>query len=107
MPHNYQPVGTIVVTKGYKKIKLADPRTWEYLHRKIWTDHHGEIPDGYAVVFKDADPLNCDISNLEMISRKILMSRNTLHNYPENLKAAIHSLAGMKRRLNSYAEKQD
>jgi hypothetical protein len=107
LPHNHQPVGTIVVVDGYKKIKLAEPNVWEHLHRKIWMDHHGEIPEGQCVVFKDGDSLKCEIENLELITREELMQRNTLHNYPEPLKAAIHQLAGMRRRINSYAKKQD
>jgi hypothetical protein len=107
MPHNHQPVGTIGVMDGYKKIKLAEPKTWELLHRHVWIQHNGPIPRGHAIVFKNGDRMNCEIENLECISRKELMLRNTLHNFPEPVKSAIHQLAGFKRRLNRYAKKQN
>jgi hypothetical protein len=107
MPFNHQPVGTIVVVDGYKKIKLAEPKTWEHFHRHVWMQSNGPIPRGRVVVFKNGDPMNCDIENLECISRKELMQRNTLHNYPEPVRSAIHQLAGFNRRLNRYAKKQN
>ncbi len=107
LPHNHQPVGTIVVIHGYKKIKLAEPNKWAFLHRQIWVEANGKIPPRHVIAFIDHDSLNCVIENLECVSREDWMKRHTMHNYPEPLKAAIHTLAGMKRRLNSYAEKQD
>lgn len=107
LPHNHQPVGTVVVIEGYKKIKIAEPNKWEHLHRKIWADENGEIPSDHIVAFLDKDPLNCTIENLECVSKADWMRRHTLHNYPEPLKAIIHQLAGIKRRLNRHAEKQD
>ena len=41
----------------------------------VWQDINGEIPEGMIVVFKD-DKLNCDISNLEMITREENLIRN-------------------------------
>jgi hypothetical protein len=38
------------------------------LHRQIWTDHFGEIPEGHHIHHKDGDWRNNDISNLECIS---------------------------------------
>lgn len=34
--------------------------------RVIWVMHYGEIPDKMQISFKDLNPLNCKIENLEM-----------------------------------------
>lgn len=40
------------------------------LHREIWKDHHGPIPDGYDIHHRDDDPLNNQIDNLAAITRE-------------------------------------
>jgi hypothetical protein len=37
----------------------------EYLHRYIWRNHNGEIPEGMVVHHKDENPRNTSIENLE------------------------------------------
>ena len=73
-PANELPVGSIVVNcYGYKLRKkqmeggLWD--RWEFLHRAVWKEHNGPIPDGMVVSFRDSNPLNCDISNLMLITK--------------------------------------
>ena len=71
---NEMPVGSIVVNSdGYKLRKKQMTGSlwerWEFLHRAVWVEHHGEIPDGMMVSFRDSDPLNCDIDNLMLISK--------------------------------------
>lgn len=50
--------------------------TERLLHRVIWTDHNGDIPNGMRVHHKDHDPSNNDISNLELISQS---EHNLMH----------------------------
>lgn len=40
----------------------------EALHREIWKEHHGPIPDGHLIHHTDGDPTNNDIDNLECIT---------------------------------------
>ena len=39
------------------------------LHRAVWTDAYGSIPDGHHIHHIDGNPLNNDISNLDCVSR--------------------------------------
>src|SRR6185436_6123704 len=39
------------------------------LHRQIWIDNFGKIPKGFCIHHKDENPLNNEISNLELISK--------------------------------------
>lgn len=73
-PPNEMPVGSIVVsTDGYKLRKKQMEgglwERWEMLHRAVWVEHNGPIPEGMVVSFKDGNKLNCDISNLMLITR--------------------------------------
>ena len=48
-----------------------------YLHRQIWEDNFGAIPDGYHVHHKDGNCQNNDLSNLELLSAKEHVSGHT------------------------------
>lgn len=71
---NEMQVGAIVVNSdGYKLRKKQMTGTlwerWEFLHRAVWVEHYGPIPEDKMVSFRDSNPLNCDIENLMLISR--------------------------------------
>lgn len=108
MPHNHVPVGTEVMgTDGYLKMKVAEPRKWEWTHRRNWEEVHGPIAKGLALVFKDRNRLNCDVSNLELLTRSQLMLRNTIHRYPPELKETIRQLSKFNKTLEAAREKQN
>lgn len=71
---NELSVGSVVVNSdGYKLRKKSMEGTlwerWELLHRAVWEEHNGPIPEGMAVTFKDSNKLNCDISNLILVTK--------------------------------------
>ncbi len=73
-PVNEMPIGTIVINSdGYKLRKKSMEGTiwerWEPLHRAVWEEHNGPIPEGMMVSFRDSDKLNCNISNLMLITK--------------------------------------
>jgi hypothetical protein len=39
-----------------------------YLHHVVWCEHHGPIPPGHKVAFKDGNHRNVAIDNLEMLT---------------------------------------
>jgi len=39
-----------------------------YLHHVIWQEHHGPIPPGHKVCFRDGNYLNCAINNLMLLT---------------------------------------
>lgn len=72
-PHNWKPVGSERWSGGYLQRKLTDtgypPRDWVCVHHIVWREHHGEIPKGHKVLFRDSDPSNCyDVTNLMLVS---------------------------------------
>lgn len=107
-PHNSVPVGTEVVIDGYLKIKVGEPKQWKFVHRKNWEESNGSIPKGMALIFKDGNRMNCAIENLELLTRKELMSRNTIARFPPELRSTIKLMAKVKRKIEDAAnEKQN
>jgi hypothetical protein len=53
-------------TKRYYQSGRRDAQV-RSLHRRVWTDHNGPIPDGYEVHHKDNDWTNNVIDNLECL----------------------------------------
>ena len=41
----------------------------------LWEKHHGDVPKGYWVTYKDGNSENCELDNLELISRGERMSK--------------------------------
>lgn len=104
---NHRPVGSTRVTvDGYIEIKIAEPRTWAQLHREVWKQHHGSYPPpDQAVTFRDGDKSNCDIGNLELISRAKLMLRNSVHNYGAEIAQVIQLRGAIARQINKHARR--
>jgi hypothetical protein len=103
LPHNTKADGQITIRtdegRQYKYIRLSNAK-WIPLHVYFWMQNYGDIPEGMIVVFKDKNSMNCDLSNLEMITREENMSRNTFHRYPPELKFAIRKLNQLKKQIN-------
>lgn len=51
------------------------------LHRRIWIEHNGEIPEGYAVHHIDGNWRNNDISNLQMMTTVDHMRQHMLERW--------------------------
>jgi hypothetical protein len=104
LPHNTKSNGAISFRKDkmgntYKFIRTGLGK-WQHLHVFNWIREKGNIPKGYIVIFKNGDKMNCHIENLELITRKENMSRNTIHRYPEEVKQSIKALSKLKKIIN-------
>lgn len=101
-PHNHREIGSERITKdGYIEIKIAEPNKWKLKHRHIWETENGPIPKGMILIFKDNNSQNITTENLQLISKAENMKRNTIHNYPPELKKAIKLTNKIKRKINS------
>lgn len=69
-PKNHKPVGSERISvDGYVYIKIKEPRTWVLKHVHVYERHHGPIPQGMIVTFKDGNKQNCNIENLLLMNR--------------------------------------
>jgi hypothetical protein len=109
---NWRPIGTILKDHdGYLRIKVREAlageaygfgnvRVWPLLQRHIWEQAHGPVPPGHAVTFKNRDKNDVRLENLECITRRELMARNTVwRTLPRPLAEAVQLLGALKRRI--------
>ena len=74
--------GSTYIKEGYHRISSKkEGNKGKYLHRVIFEDFYGEIPEGYVVHHKDGDKTNNCIMNLQLMKRSDHVS---LHESGEN-----------------------
>ena len=83
---------------GYVKVKVGTK--WKLKHRLLWVKHHGEVPRGYNIQFKDGNRKNVVIENLFMIKRDRAMLSNSLHRYPKEVVDLIYLKSKLTRTIN-------
>ena len=96
-PANELPIGSIVVNAdGYKirkkQIEGTQWERWELLHRAVWEEHNGPVPEGMVISFRDSNRLNCDISNLVLMTRtenRVMTRRKLRSQDPELTDAGL------------------
>ena len=64
----------------YRGTRSKDRKDRDRLHRAVYKNHFGEIPDGLDVHHIDGDKANNDISNLELLSRSDHLRHHALEN---------------------------
>lgn len=70
------------------------------LKNKIWIDANGEIPKKHVVRIKDGNVFNCQLENLELISMKENMLKNSIVNIPEELLPLVKLNNKLKKTIN-------
>jgi hypothetical protein len=108
LPHNAKCDGYISVRvdshgRPYAHVRIAQGK-FDLLHRHIWQQHYGPVPEGKIVAFKNGDTSNFRIENLELITREENMLRNTRHNYPKDLQEAIMAMNKLKKAIKDYGK---
>jgi len=111
-PHNCLNVGDVIVRKyfdghRYKWVKIGEPNLWRPLSHQVYEQQRGEIPKGYFITFLDGNTMNCQPENLKLESKQEHMARNTIARFPPELISTIFLLNKFKRKVKSYAEKQN
>lgn len=98
LPHNTKPIGFRSYRDGYLVERVE--KGFEFVHKLIWKQHHGDIPPGMFVVFKDRNKNNICIENLEIIDRVEHIRRNHIQNLPQELKEVVHIKKSITRKIN-------
>lgn len=102
-------VGDIVKrSDGYLLIKVSNDKNipkykrWVLLHRFVWEENFGNIPDGKVVIFKDSDKGNCDISNLALVDKGVssIMARCGLYSRESSVTEFSINVATLIKSIN-------
>lgn len=114
---NYVPIGTLRLSKdGYLERKVTDDqalapaRRWTAVHRLVWIEAHGPVPDGHAVCFKpgrrttELEAITPDA--LELVTRGELMRRNTFHRYGKDVARLVQLRSAITRQINKRAKEE-
>lgn len=107
----WQPVGTLRINAdGYLERKVNDDRPfykrWRAEHLLIWESARGPLEKGMAIVFRDGNKQNLDLANLERISRRDLMLRNSMQRHGPEVAALIQLRGALKRQINRRSSGQ-
>lgn len=109
--HAWKPIGSERMTKdGHLQRKLTDTgadRDWVSVHVQLWTEAHGPVPNGHVVVFKDGDRRCIELSNLELLTRRELLERNTAQRFPQELRQLIHLKGMLTKKIGEYEKSND
>lgn len=106
-PHTWVPIGTEVVDRdGYRKRKVSDNRklesrfNWRYVHVLVWERaHRRRVPPGHAIAFRNGNKADLRLANLELVSRRAVMLRNSVHQLPKALADVIQLRGALVRRI--------
>lgn len=108
-PHTWVPVGTFRVNNRMLEIKYSDDpggpsARWKFYGRHVWEQAHGPVPAGHLVVFKpgraSTDPEAVTLDAVELITRRQIMERNTVHRMPPELARATQLRGALNRTIN-------
>jgi hypothetical protein len=111
---HYMPIGSTRLVDGYVYRKVSDvpnvPYTvnWKPENHLIWIAAHGLLPPGHALRFRNGDRTDVRLDNLELVTRRAMMARNSIHNLPQPLAETIQLLGALTRqirRTESHAQK--
>ncbi len=100
----YRPIGAERTSKeGYLQRKVNDDlplqRRWRAVHVLLWEATYGPVHKGHAIAFRNGNKGDIRLDNLECISRRELMARNTVHNLPKPLAETIQLLGALNRQI--------
>lgn len=107
IPANVKPIGheRICTKDGYILIKVKEPNPYtnaktryKHKHLVVWEAAHGPVPEGHVIIFKDGNKLNCELDNLECISRQELVRLNKLQlsKMHEDVRPVIRTIAKLQ-----------
>ena len=93
MPHNHKPVGSERISYGKIQIKIAEPKSWEWLATLIWQSVHKKaLPEGCIIRFANEDITDYSPENLVAITKaqNAVLNHLHIHTYDaDSLKAAL------------------
>lgn len=108
-PHTWKPIGHERLTKdGIWQRKVTDTgvtrRDYQAIHKLIWEEVNGPVPECHIVIFVDGNRENFDPANLECITRAENMHRNSVHRLPKELAEMVQLMGALNRQINKRAQ---
>lgn len=108
---NNLPIGTIRRHDKYWVIKVRDGKlneNWELLHRHIWEQENGPIPEGHRLIFRDGNRDNVTLENIVCVSTQdaaVAVLKYGLTDDPD-INDVILNVAKLKRKTRERRDKR-
>lgn len=108
---NYVPIGTLKIADyGYLVRKVTDDRSivparrWVAVHRLLWIEANGPIPDGCVIAFKPGMRTTVleeiTLDRIECISLADNCRRNSFHNHGPEIAKIVQLRGAITRQIN-------
>lgn len=114
IPSNKQPVGTILMKSDgyiYKKVAETKPSRfgWKQLHRLIWEEKYGTIPEGHCLIFKNQNREDVRLENLMLITRteNVRMNKMRLFSTDASTTEAGLNVARLSNKIGELRRKKE
>lgn len=102
-----KPVGTVVTRpNGLVFIKVAKPRFWMLLYRKLWIDRNGPIPKGHVLQAIDGNKNNTSPENWRCVHRNELLQKVSSTAFGPEVHQSYKLLKKLKRTITEIEEKR-
>jgi hypothetical protein len=88
---------------GYVEIRISQG-VYKLKHRELWIKQNGSIPKDCVVIFKDGNKQNIVIENLQLITRKENMLRNSIQQYPAELITTLKLVSKLKKTIKQHEQ---
>lgn len=94
---------------GYVRQFIKTEKGYYPYNRYLWEQKYGPIPKGTNVCYKDGNPNNCVIENLELLTNAESAIKNSKNRkyYPEEIRELHKLLNKLNRKIKSYGTQQD
>lgn len=109
LPINTQDIGTVKKRDDgywwckYYDDKVPSRKNWEQIHRHMWEEANGPVPDDCFVIFKDGNRDNLELSNLMLVTKQeaLIMSSKQLFKNDKELTEVGANIAKMMAMANN------
>jgi hypothetical protein len=102
-PHNTKYDGYESVIGGYVYVRISKG-VKVLKQRMLWEKVNGSIPKNGNIIFKDGNPLNFDMNNLDLLTHSELMTLNSIHRYPEEVKKSIRLISKLNSKIIDHGK---
>lgn len=103
-----RPIGATHRKGRYILIKVAQPDVWKPLHRHVWEQANGPVPEGMIVAAKDGNVRNAVLENLCLRTNAENQLRRNQHykNLPEEIVDILHLQNEIKKELRRRTKRE-
>ena len=99
LPHNTRQHGEESFDKDNHILVKIGHNHWVKKHFLLWESVNGKVPKGMVLRFKNGNPHDIRIDNLQVITKAENMQKNVVHHYPAELKQTIKLVNKLKKTI--------